>query len=260
MTIELAVRVGSFLAILTIMGIAESVWPRRVLATPKGQRWFANISVSVLSTLIVRILLPLAPAGIAIYCAEHGIGLLNLVHIPFWLAFMSTVQLLDMLIYWQHVLFHRIPILWRIHRMHHADTDIDASTGIRFHPIEIALSMLIKISAIILLGPPASAVIVFEILLNGCALFNHANVRLPVTFDALLRLIAVTPDMHRVHHSTDMREANMNYGFNFPWWDRLFGTYKDQPDLGHTDMRIGLNIFRDPEFIRLTKMLTIPFK
>lgn len=259
MPLEAAIRVGSFITILVIMGSAESLWPRRPLAMPKGQRWFSNISVSVLSTLLVRLVLPLAPTGLALYCAEHQWGFFNQTPLPNWLTIPASVLLLDMIIYWQHVLFHKRPMLWRIHRMHHADVDIDASTGIRFHPIEIGLSMIIKLSAILLLGPPVIAVIAFEVLLNGCALFNHANVRLPLGLDAWLRLLVVTPDMHRVHHSTNMREANMNFGFNFPWWDRIFGTYKAQPDLGHTGMNIGLNIFRDPEFVRLFRMLTIPF-
>lgn len=259
MPAESLIRVGTFIAILLFMGLAEIRWPRRALETSKIRRWFSNISVAVLSTSLVRLLLPLAPSGLALYCEEHSWGLFNQIPVPYWLTFLLSILLLDMLIYWQHVLFHRNTLLWRIHRMHHADVDIDASTGIRFHPIEIGLSMLIKLAAITILGPPAAAVIVFEIVLNGCALFNHANVRLPLTIDACLRLLVVTPDMHRVHHSTDMREANMNFGFNFPWWDRMFGTYKSQPDLGHTGMTIGLNIFREPRYARLITMLTIPF-
>jgi len=257
---EATIRIGSFIIMLCIMGVAESVWPRRILDAPKLHRWLSNLSISVLSTLLVRLILPLAPAALAVYCELNKFGLFNIISLPRWLTLLASVLLLDMLIYWQHVVFHKQRILWRIHRMHHADINIDASTGIRFHPIEIALSMLIKFGAILLLGPPAIAVIIFEIVLNGCALFNHANVRLPLRLDAWLRLVVVTPDMHRVHHSTDMKEANMNFGFNFPWWDRLFGTYKAQPDLGHDEMKIGLNIFRGPEFIRLTRMLTIPFK
>ncbi len=259
MSTELAIRVGSFLFMLVIMGTVETLWPRRVLDAPKKQRWFTNISVSVLSSLIARVLAPVAPVAAAIYCVENGVGLLNFLPIQPWLAFLTSVLFLDMLIYWQHVLFHKIPSLWLIHRMHHADTNIDASTGIRFHPIEIGMSIFIKLAAILILGPPPEAVITFEVLLNGCALFNHANVKLPLKLDKGLRLLMVTPDMHRVHHSTDMREANMNYGFNFPWWDRIFNTYKSQPDKGHTDMQIGLKIFRDSKFSNLGRMLTIPF-
>jgi len=259
MTSETAIRIGSFITMLVVMGTAETLWPRRTLDVSKMRRWFSNISVAVLSTALVRVLIPVIPTGLALYCEKHGLGLFSLLSIPGWLAVVVGVLLLDMSIYWQHVAFHKQSLLWRIHRMHHVDTNIDASTGIRFHPIEIVLSMLIKLAIILLLGPPAIAVIIFEILLNGCALFNHANVRIPERIDSILRLLVVTPDMHRVHHSTDMREANMNYGFNFPWWDRLFGTYKAQPDLGHDAMHIGLNIFRDAACVRLSKMLMIPF-
>ncbi len=258
-TSEATIRVGSFVAILIIVGIMETIFPRRRLDVSKPRRWFANLSISALSTFVARLLLPVAPVGLSLYCTQHSVGLFHFVSLPGWLTLPASVLLLDMLIYFQHVIFHKHPLLWRIHRMHHADLNIDASTGIRFHPIEILLSILIKFGAIIVLGTPATAVIIFEILLNGCALFNHANMRLPLKFDARLRLIVVTPDMHRVHHSTDMKEANTNFGFNFPWWDKMFGTYKSQPDLGHDNMHIGLNIFRQPEFIRLSKMLTIPF-
>jgi sterol desaturase/sphingolipid hydroxylase (fatty acid hydroxylase superfamily) len=256
---ETFIRVGSFITMLVVMGTAEPLWPRRTLDVSKTQRWFSNISIAVFSTILVRILIPIIPTSLALYCETHDFGLLSLLSLPDWLLVVVGVLLLDMTIYWQHVAFHKQRLLWRIHRMHHIDTNIDASTGIRFHPIEIILSMLIKLAIILLLGPPAIAVIIFEILLNGCALFNHANVRLPTGADSILRLLVVTPDMHRVHHSTDMREANMNYGFNFPWWDRLFGTYKAQPDLGHDAMHIGLTIFRDATFVRLSKMLMIPF-
>lgn len=260
MSWELVIRLGSFITILIGMGMAESRWPRRVLDNSKHQRWFTNISVSVLSSFLGRILIPIAPVGAAIYCQEHGFGLLNLIPLQWWLAVVVSVLLLDMLIYWQHVMFHQIPILWRIHRMHHADVNIDASTGIRFHPIEICMSILIKLAAIAILGPPPVAVVIFEVLLNGCALFNHANVHLPLKLDAWLRLLMVTPDMHRVHHSTNPHEFNTNYGFNFPWWDRMFRSYKAQPDMGHTKMHIGLNIFRDEKYGSLGKVLLIPFK
>lgn len=256
---ESAIRLGSFLAILICMGVVESLWPRRVLTGPKLKRWLGNLSMSVISTAILRLILPIVPTGLAIFLAEKGWGLLNIIPLPYWIAVALSVLALDMLIYWQHVLFHEHPLLWRLHRMHHADTDIDASTGIRFHPIEIILSMLIKLAAILLLGPPAVGVLIFEILLNGCAVFNHANVHIPIRVDSILRLFVVTPDQHRVHHSTHPNEFNANYGFNFPWWDRLFGTYVPQPHEGHTKMRIGLNIFRNPDFVRISRMLTIPF-
>ncbi|MFH1913071.1 MAG: sterol desaturase family protein [Pseudomonadota bacterium] len=256
---EYLLRIGSFLAMLVIMGMAETLFPKRALTTPKGRRWFSNLSVSALSTLPPRLLLPLPPVALAIYCEANGLGLLNTFRLPGWAAFAASLLALDLLIYAQHVAFHRFRPLWRIHRMHHSDLDIDASTGVRFHPMEIFLSALLKLAAVTALGPPAEAVLAFEIILNGLALFNHANVRLPLGLDSILRLIIVTPDMHRVHHSTDMREANTNYGFNLALWDRLFRTYKAQPDLGHLKMRIGLNLFRDTEFARLTRMLAIPF-
>jgi sterol desaturase/sphingolipid hydroxylase (fatty acid hydroxylase superfamily) len=256
---ETLLRLGSFLAILAAMGTVETLWPRRRLSTGKGRRWFSNLSVAFLASVLTRVLIPLLPAAVAAYCAAHGIGLFHIISMPPVVAWIGSVLVLDMAIYWQHVLFHRQRLLWRVHRMHHADLDIDASTGIRFHPVEIALSMLIKLAVVLILGPPAGAVILFEIVLNGCAMFNHANVRIPLKTDRILRLFLVTPDQHRVHHSTDMREANMNFGFSFPWWDRMFRTYKAQPDLGHEGMRIGLNIFRDSEFGKLTRMLAIPF-
>jgi sterol desaturase/sphingolipid hydroxylase (fatty acid hydroxylase superfamily) len=256
---EFLLRIGSFLAALAVMGTAEALFPRRALNTPKGRRWFSNLSVSALSTLPPRLLLPLPPVALAAYCEANGLGLLNTLPLADWAAFAISLLALDLLIYGQHVAFHRLRPLWRIHRMHHADLDIDASTGVRFHPMEIFLSALLKLTAVAALGPPAEAVLAFEIILNGLALFNHANVRLPLGLDSILRLVIVTPDMHRVHHSTDMREANSNYGFNLALWDRLFRTYKAQPELGHQNMRIGLNLFRDAEFARLAKMLAIPF-
>ena len=259
MSPEILLRLGSFVLILVAMGTAETLWPRRVLSTGKARRWTANLSMAFLSAGLTRLLIPLIPTGVALYAAEHSVGLLHWLNVPAVPAWISALLVLDLTIYWQHVIFHRNRTLWRIHRMHHADLDIDASTGIRFHPIEIAASMVIKLGVVLLLGPPAGAVVLFEILLNGCAVFNHANVRIPLTVDRWLRLVLVTPDQHRVHHSTNMHEANRNFGFNFPWWDRLFRTYKAQPELGHEGMHIGLNIFRAPEFGRLTRMLAIPF-
>jgi sterol desaturase/sphingolipid hydroxylase (fatty acid hydroxylase superfamily) len=259
MASESAIRLIFFIFMLIVMGGAETLWPKRTLDISKIHRWFSNISISFISTILVRFSIPIIPTGLALYCQQNNLGLINLISIPDWVAIPLCVLLLDMVIYWQHVLFHKQRLLWLIHRMHHADTNIDASTGIRFHPIEIMISILIKLAVILILGPPVTAVIIFEILLNGCALFNHANVRIPIAVDSILRLLVVTPDMHRVHHSIDIRETNMNYGFNFPWWDKLFGTYKAQPDMGHNDMTIGLKLFRDATFVRLYKMLTIPF-
>ncbi|QJB57966.1 sterol desaturase family protein [Pseudodesulfovibrio sp. zrk46] len=257
---ETSLRIGSFLTVLIIMGALETLWPRRVLDAPKLQRWFTNLSMVGIASVLTRILLPIMPAGLAVYCSNHNLGLFQIIELPALFTFILSVLFLDLIIYWQHVAFHSLPLLWRLHRMHHADLNIDASTGIRFHPIEILLSMFLKLLAVLTLGPPAAAVITFEILLNGCALFNHANVRLPLHVDRWLRLLMVTPDMHRVHHSTDAGEFNTNYGFNFPWWDRIFHTYKAQPDLGHEGMQIGLKIYREPRYSRLLEMLTMPFK
>jgi sterol desaturase/sphingolipid hydroxylase (fatty acid hydroxylase superfamily) len=256
---ETAVRVGSFLIILAVMGVAETLYPRRPLTTSRTRRWFSNLSASLLSTFLIRLILPTLPVALAGYCQANNLGLFNIINTPDWLSLVPSLLFLDLLIYGQHVAFHKLRPLWRIHRMHHADLDIDTSTGVRFHPFEISLSALLKLTAVFLLGPPVLAVMAFEIILNGLALFNHANVRLPIPLDAALRRVIVTPDMHRVHHSTDMREANTNFGFNLSVWDRLFATYKAQPDLGHLGMRIGLNIFREPEYSRLFRMLAIPF-
>lgn len=253
-------RIGAFAMTLVVMAIGETMFPRKQLTTPKKARWISNLSISGISTILSRILVPIAPISLAILASERSIGLFNIIDLPLWVSVPLSVLIFDMVIYFQHVAFHQNLPLWRIHRMHHADLDIDASTGIRFHPIEIFLSMLIKLIVVAIIGPPAIAVLIFEILLNSCALFNHANLYIPSNLDRILRLFIVTPDMHRVHHSTKMKEANMNYGFNFPWWDRFFGTYKDQPDLGHEKMQIGLNIFREPKFISLWQMLLIPFK
>lgn len=259
MPYEPLVRIGSFLAVLLIMAWAEHARPKRVPRPPRKGRWFANLGTAFLSTGIVRLLFPVLPAALAALCAQYGWGLFNLLDLPLPISVPATMLLQDMAVYWQHVAFHRFLPLWRIHRMHHADLHIDASTGVRFHPLEIILSMVYKLTLVAILGPPVLGVILFEIVLNGCALFNHANLALPAGVDRILRLAVVTPDMHRVHHSTDMHEANRNFGFNFPWWDRLFSTYKPQPDLGHHDMAIGLNIFRSPSSQTLGGMLSIPF-
>lgn len=256
---EALIRSGSFIAVLFIMLAVETRWPRRTPRSPKAVPFLNNIGISVLSAGLVRLLFPMLPAGLAVLCTTRGWGLFNLLQINEVTATVICILLFDLAIYWQHVAFHRIRPLWMIHRMHHADTDLDASTGVRFHPIEIVASMLFKCLLVVLLGAPALSVILFEILLNACSLFNHANTFIPLKADAWLRLLLVTPDMHRVHHSTDMREANMNYGFCLPWWDRMFKTYKDQPDKGHDAMPIGLNILRDVRYRRLPGMLAIPF-
>ncbi|CCH47402.1 sterol desaturase family protein [Pseudodesulfovibrio piezophilus] len=256
---EATIRLGFFATLLTVVALLETIYPRRPLQTSRRRRWLSNISISFISTVLIRTLSPMIPTAMALYCFEHGWGVFNWLKLPAWVEFICAILFLDMLIYWQHVFFHKIRPLWKIHRMHHADLDIDSSTGIRFHPLEILLSTLIKFLGILFFGPSPMAVLFFEILLNSCALFNHANIFIPLHIDKILRLLIVTPDQHRIHHSTDMREANKNFGFNFPWWDRLFQTYQSQPALGHTEMHIGMNIFRSPEYIQIRKMLSIPF-
>lgn len=241
------------------MAALEAAFPRRPRLRPRSMRWFGNLGVVALSALLARLLLPIAPLGAALWSAQHGLGLFRALALPDGFSGIVCLFLLDLAVYWQHRIFHTLRPLWRIHRMHHADVDLDASTGVRFHPVEILLSLLLKIGLVVLLGAPAWAVLTFEVVLNGSAMFNHANLALPAWFDRLLRTILVTPDMHRVHHSTDMREANRNFGFCLSCWDRLFLSYKDQPDHGHENMEIGLKIFRDRDFSRLDKLLAIPF-
>ncbi len=256
---ETTIRLSAFLGALVILAVAERVFPRRARRANWLVRWPSNLGIVVVSQFLVRLLMPLVPVALAALARERGWGLFNVVDLPGWLAFLAAVLLQDMAIYWQHVAFHRVRQLWLFHRMHHTDLDIDVTTALRFHPVEILASVVWKLVVVLALGPSPAAVLVFEILLNGCAMFNHANLALPLGLDRYLRLLVVTPDMHRVHHSTDMREANSNYGFNFPWWDRLFRTYIPQPKAGHTEMPIGLNIFRDPKYLWLHWLLAIPF-
>jgi sterol desaturase/sphingolipid hydroxylase (fatty acid hydroxylase superfamily) len=211
-------------------------------------------------TVLLRLAFPLLAVGLAALAARQGWGLLNRGTLPAWLAFGLAVLALDLTIYLQHVMFHAVPALWRLHRMHHTDLDFDVTTGLRFHPIEIALSMGIKLAAVTVLGPPPAAVLVFEVLLNGTALFNHGNIRLPLALDRVLRLLLVTPDMHRVHHSIFPSETNSNFGFNLPWWDRLCGTYRAQPRDGHDAMTIGIDQFREPRELWLHRLLVQPFR
>jgi sterol desaturase/sphingolipid hydroxylase (fatty acid hydroxylase superfamily) len=258
---ENIIRLGFFFGILVIMAVWEILAPRRELSVSKSTRWFSNLSIVFLNTLVIRILFPAAAVGMALYADSHAWGLFNKFETSSWLAIVTSVILLDMIIYWQHVLFHRIPVLWRIHRMHHADMDIDVTTGSRFHPIEIIISMLIKFASIIVLGVPVIAVIIFEVVLNLTAMFNHSNAKLPLGLDKVVRTIIVTPDMHRVHHSVKPKEYNNNFGFNLSLWDKLFKTYTAQPEAGHVDMIIGLMQYRDvKEAERIPGMLMIPFK
>lgn len=256
---ETALRLAVFAAALAVFAVWEVMHPWRE-AQARGRRWPSNFGIVVLDSLIVRLLFPLTAAGVALLMEVKGWGLFNWLGVPGWISVPASVILLDLVIYAQHVAFHHVPVLWRFHRMHHADTVLDVSTGLRFHPVEIVASMLIKFGAVAALGAPALAVIVFEIVLNATAMFNHANIALPDRLDRLLRLVLVTPAMHRVHHSDIRSETDSNFGFNLPWWDRLFGTYQDGPRRGYDRMTIGLEYFRAEEESRLDRMLTQPFR
>ena len=257
---EPTIRLGFFLSIFIAIILWEFAAPRRRLSQPRWLRWYSNIGIVVLNTVAVRLLVPLVPVALAVMAEARGWGILNLVDLPFLLTVVMSVVVLDLVIYFQHVMFHAVPALWRLHRMHHADLDFDVTTGARFHPIEIVLSILLKFAVITVIGPPAVAVIIFEVLLNGTSMFNHGNIRLPLALDRILRWFVVTPDMHRVHHSNIPAETNSNFGFSLPYWDRLFGTYRDQPQLGHEVMTIGLDTFREAGDLHLHKMLIQPFK
>ena len=257
---ELYVRLAAFSGVFVVMAVWELVAPRRSQAIGRWWRWPNNLGVVLLNTLLVRILFPATAVGLALLAEARGFGLFNLVALPTWVAVVASVVILDLAIYLQHVLFHAVPALWRLHRMHHADLEFDVSTGLRFHPIEILLSLLIKLAVVAALGAPAVSVVIFEVLLNATSMFNHGNVRVPLWLDRMLRWVVVTPDMHRVHHSILARETNSNFGFNLPWWDRLFGTYRAQPQAGHETMTIGIAQFRNPRELRLDRMLLQPFR
>lgn len=257
---EGVVRLGSFVAIFGLMGLWELLAPARDLSFPRLRRWPNNLALAALNVVIVRVLFPAAGVGLAVLAEAHGAGLLRLLDLPYWLAVLAGVAVLDLAIYLQHLLFHAVPALWRLHRVHHADPDFDVTTALRFHPVEILLSMFIKAAVIFAFGPPVLAVLIFEFVLNGASVFNHANIRLPPRIERVLRWLVVTPDMHRVHHSRIMRETNSNYGFNLSIWDRVFGTYRDKPELGHRGMRIGVDGLDDPGLsVRFTGLLVLPF-
>lgn len=257
---ETYIRFAAFGGVLVAMAVWELVAPRRHQAADRRLRWPGNLGVVFLDALIIRVAFPITAVGLAVLAEARGWGLFNLTPVPRWIAVIVSVVLLDLTIYLQHVLFHAIPVLWRLHRMHHADIAFDVTTGLRFHPIEILLSMVIKLAAVGGLGAPALSVLAFEVLLNGTSMFNHGNVRIPERLDRILRWIVVTPDMHRVHHSVNAPETNNNFGFNLPWWDRLFGTYRPQPSAGHEKMVIGIEQFRHPREMRLDRMLLQPFR
>lgn len=256
---EPALRAGVFLLVLSAMLIWEALAARRQQRIPRPSRWPGNFVVVVLGAITVRVGFPLTAAGLALMASDRGWGLLNQVEMPLYITIPLSVLVLDMAIYFQHRMFHALPLLWRLHRMHHADLEFDASTGLRFHPIEVLLSMAIKMLIVLLMGAPTLAVLVFEILLSSSSLFNHGNVPLPQKLDRWLRFILVTPDMHRVHHSIIKRETDSNFGFCVSWWDRWFRTYIDQPEKGQLGMSIGIENFRTENDLGLGKMLVQPF-
>lgn len=257
---EPLLRLVVFLGVLATMALCELIAPRRRIEIPRIIRWSNNLALVVIDTIILRLTFPILAVGLAVIAQDNGWGLFNIIGLPSWVAILLSVIVLDLVIYLQHVMFHAVPALWRLHRMHHADLEFDVTTGLRFHPVEILLSMGIKLAVVIALGPPAVAVLLFEVLLNATAMFNHSNVRLPKFADRVLRLVVVTPDMHRVHHSVRPEETNSNFGFNLPWWDRLLGTYKAQPSAGHEAMLIGIEQFRTRRDLWLDRMLVQPVK
>jgi sterol desaturase/sphingolipid hydroxylase (fatty acid hydroxylase superfamily) len=256
---ELLIRLGSFFGILVIMFLWELIAPRRPLTTSKITRWFSNLGLVLIDSIAVRLVFPTALAGVALLAQQRGWGVFNLFELFSLLKIIFSVLILDLAIYLQHVMFHSAPLFWRLHMVHHSDMDIDVTTGVRFHPIEIILSMGIKMIVVILIGAPPVSVLIFEIILNGTSMFNHGNVRYSQQIDSFLRLLVVTPEMHRVHHSTIRWETNSNLGFNFPWWDRLFGTYRDQPTKGHLEMTIGLDQYKEPQKLTLPWLIVLPF-
>lgn len=260
LTHESSLRLGVFISILLIMMAAEAVFPRKQRALPRAHRWTSNLLLIVIDGVFVRLLFPIVAVGVAVIAAEKNWGLFNWLEMPIWLEITLSIIILDMMIYWQHVAFHHVPVLWALHKVHHADRDIDVTTGSRFHPIEISISMAYKMALVAILGAPVLAVILFELILNGCAMFNHSNVRLPLGFDKWLRRFIVTPDMHRVHHSTIVAETNSNFGFSLSLWDRIFGSYTPQPTQGHDGMVIGLKEYQTKGPASLAWSLWLPFK
>jgi len=259
MQYESYLRLGCFLGVLVFLAVWEVLAPRRRLTVSKPRRWASNLGLVALNTVALRLAFALGAVGVSVVAAERQWGLLNNVSLPAWLAVPVAAIALDFAIYLQHVLFHAVPALWRLHMVHHADVDFDLTTGLRFHTIEVLLSLGIKVAAIVLLGAPPLGVLIFEVLLNATSMFNHGNVRMPAGLDRALRWIVVTPDMHRVHHSVHVNETNSNFGFNLPWWDYLLGTYRPQPRDGHQGMTIGLSQLRDERTQSLPGMLLLPF-
>lgn len=261
LTHEVAIRAGVFFGVLILMAVWEVLAPRRASTISKVVRWGNNLGLVVFNSILLRFIFPTAAVGVAIFVSEHNWGLLNYVQLPSFAAAAISIVVLDFVIYFQHVLMHAIPALWRLHRVHHADLDYDFTTGVRFHPLEIIVSMLIKFVAILILGPPVAAVVIFEIILNASSMFNHGNIKLPAALDRILRLLIVTPDMHRIHHSVEKDESNRNFGFNLSLWDRFFGTYRRQPRAGHEEMVVGIQNYRElRDVTSIHGLLLLPFR
>lgn len=258
LSFDMVVRLYAFLMVLGVMVLWELLAPRR-LGVLRKLRWPSNFGIFLINSALL-VIVPISALGASLLALEYKFGLFILFKVTLWPSIIITLLILDATIYWQHRLFHMLQSCWPIHRMHHTDTEFDVTTALRFHPIEILLSILIKAVVIILIGAPILAVIGFEIILNSSAMFNHSNVRIPRWLDKCLRYIVITPDMHRVHHSVHKNEHDFNYGFCLSCWDRLFGSYLDQPKDGHQEMKIGLEIFNQKEEARLDKLLTQPFR
>lgn len=257
---EQNIRLGIFLSLLILLAVAEFIAPLAKRRVKRSSQWLTNISIIVIDTLTVRFLFPLIAVGVAGYANENSIGLFNLIKLNYWLSFFLSLLLLDLLIYGQHVMMHNVPMLWRLHRMHHTELGLDVTSAVRFHPIEIVISMLIKMLFVLIMGISIEAVIIFEVLLNGLALFNHSNLKLPTALDAILRKVIITPEVHWVHHSEIVSETNSNYGFNLSIWDRVFGTYIDKPTLDHVEMRQGLTEFGFEKPLSIQELIVSPFK
>jgi sterol desaturase/sphingolipid hydroxylase (fatty acid hydroxylase superfamily) len=249
---------GAYLIVLAACASWEALAPRRPRQLPRAARWPHNLALLALDVALIRVVAPGAAIAVALAGGETGWGLFNSMDVPRWIAVPIAVVILDLAIYFQHVVFHAVPTLWRLHRVHHTDVDFDVTTGTRFHPLEILLSLAYKCAIVVAIGAPAIAVLAFEVLLNATSVFNHANGRMSEALDRRLRWWLVTPDMHRVHHSIVYNESSSNFGFNLPWWDRLFGTYRAQPAAGHLAMTIGVDAFRDAADSRLDRLIVQP--
>lgn len=256
---ESYIRLGSFLAIFALLTIWEISSPKRKLLQLRYFRWFCNIGLITISSILVRFIIPTAAVGIALHVEQEQLGFLNLYELPFIVKFILAFVLMDLAIYFQHVMFHALPLFWRFHRVHHSDLDCDITTGLRFHPFEMIISIIFKFLIITSIGAPVLAVVFFEIILNAASMFTHSNIKIPSVIESMVRWFIVTPDMHRIHHSIKENETNSNFGFFISIWDRLLGTYIHEPAQGHVNMQIGLRKFREPKWQNLRWLIYLPF-